>query len=67
MKNASKQLIRVPEVAIRLGLKEATVRRMILERRLPTVRVGRTVSVPKEHIEQIIIQGYREVLEKKEQ
>jgi len=67
MKNASKRLIRVPEVAARLGLKEATVRRMILERGLPTVRVGRTVSIPIEHIEQLIIQGYRAALEEKEQ
>jgi|GEM_PF-5458271 len=33
------KLLRVPEAALRLDVKEATVRKMILEKRIPTVRI----------------------------
>lgn len=50
------------EAAARLGLKEATIRRRILDRRLPYVKVGRAVRVPIEAIEELIATGYRPVV-----
>ncbi len=52
-------LLRVSEVAERLGLKEATIRKMVSQRKLPTVRIGRTVSIPEEVVEKMIAAGYR--------
>ncbi|MBI3805402.1 MAG: helix-turn-helix domain-containing protein [Nitrospirae bacterium] len=53
------RLLRVPEAARLSGLKEATIRKMIFQRRLPTVRIGRAVMIPEEAIEKLIREGYR--------
>ena len=54
------KLLTVAEVAARLGLKEATVRRMILQRRIDTVRPSiRAVRVPESAIKRILERGYR--------
>ena len=43
----SEKLLTVPQVAEQLGLKEATIRRMILQRRVETVRPSvRAVRIP---------------------
>jgi len=62
MNKTSTRLVTVMEAAARLGLKEATIRRRILERRLPYVKVGRAVRVPIEAIEDLIATGYRPVI-----
>ena len=59
MRISSERLLHVREAAKRLGLKEATIRRRILERRLPYVKLGRAVRIPVEAIDQIIENGYR--------
>lgn len=54
------KLLTVTEVAGRLGLKEATIRRMILQRRIDTVRPSaRAVRVPESAVQKILDQGYR--------
>ena len=53
------QLLTVEEVAGRLGVKVATIRRRILERKIDYVKNGRTVRIPVETVERIIAQGYR--------
>jgi len=54
------KLLTVTEVASRLGLKEATIRRMILQRRIDTVRPSiRAVRVPESAIKRILEDGYR--------
>lgn len=60
--NLKQKFLRIPEVANKLGLKESTIRKMIFERRLPVVRIGRTVTIPEEHIEKLIREGYRPAL-----
>ena len=60
----SKQLLTVAQVAERLGLKEATIRRYILERKLPYVKLGRAVRIPVEAIEALIASSYRPAIER---
>jgi len=59
MHKYSERLLTVPEVAVRLGLKEATIRRRILERRIDYVKNGRSVRIPLEAVEKVIAVGYR--------
>jgi predicted site-specific integrase-resolvase len=50
----------VPMVAERLCLRESTVRKMILQRRIDVVRPSvRAVRVPESAIERILKEGYR--------
>ncbi len=53
-----RQLITVFEAADRLGLKPATIRKMIFQRRLPVVRIGRAVRIKGEDVERLIEAGY---------
>ena len=53
------KLLTVEEVADRLGLKAATIRRRILERKIDYVKNGRSVRIPIEAVERIIATGYR--------
>jgi excisionase family DNA binding protein len=54
------KLLTVSEAAERLGLKESTVRRMILQRRIDTVRPSvRAVRIPESAIKAILERGYR--------
>lgn len=53
------RLLTVQEVAERLALKIATIRRMILERRIATVRPSvRAVRIPESEVRRIIESGY---------
>ncbi|MCA9421859.1 MAG: helix-turn-helix domain-containing protein [Nitrospira sp.] len=53
------QLLTVEDAANRLGLKVATIRRRILERKIDYVKNGRSVRIPVEAIERIITTGFR--------
>lgn len=59
MGHTSKQLLTVAQAAERLGLKVATIRRRILERKIPYVKLGRAVRIPVEAIEHLMSTGYR--------
>lgn len=50
----AERLLTVPEVAERLNTGERMARRLIAERRLPTVKVGRHVRVRSSDLEQWI-------------
>jgi excisionase family DNA binding protein len=63
MAKASQQLLTVGQTAARLGLKEATIRRRILERRIPYVKLGRAVRIPIEAVESLIVASYRPAIE----
>jgi excisionase family DNA binding protein len=60
MTRKSDQLLSVVDAARRLGLKESTVRRRILERKIAYVKNGRAVRVPVEVVEQVIADGWRD-------
>ena len=60
MTRKSDQLLSVMDAAQRLGLKESTIRRRILERKLAYVKNGRAVRVPVEVVEHLIAEGWRD-------
>lgn len=49
-----KRLLRVNEVAERLGLRPSTVRAWLLRKRLPAVHCGRSVRIPSDWVEKFI-------------
>jgi excisionase family DNA binding protein len=56
----TEKLLTVPMVAERLCLRESTVRKMILQRRIDTVRPSiRAVRIPETAVEQILKRGFR--------
>jgi|CXWL01.1.fsa_nt_gi excisionase family DNA binding protein len=58
------RLLTVEEAAQRLRLKPATIRRMIFQRRIDTVRPSvRAVRVPQSAIEKILAAGFRPAVE----
>lgn len=59
MRQASRQLLTVTEVAELLSLKEATIRKRVLQRTIPYVKIGRAVRIPIEAVESICKSGYR--------
>lgn len=61
------QLLTVLQAADALALKPATIRKMILQRRLPVVRIGRSVRIKETDVEGIIRQGYRRRVELNDQ
>jgi excisionase family DNA binding protein len=60
MRRASERLLTVREAANRLGLKECTIRRRILERKIVYVKNGRSVRIPVEAVEDLITNGWRD-------
>lgn len=64
MEKKKMKLLRVPEAAERLAVKESTIRKMVFEKRLPVVRIGRLIAIPEEFIEKIIHEGYSQAARK---
>lgn len=62
MDKTKTKLLRIPQVAERLAVKESTVRKMVFERRLPIVKIGRVVAIPEDCIEKMIRDGYQAAL-----
>ncbi len=59
---ASERLLTVKEAEDRTGRKASTWRRDILERRVPYVKIGRSVRIPVEVIEKMITDGWRDAV-----
>jgi excisionase family DNA binding protein len=63
MVTKEERLLTVVEVAQILSLKASTIRRMILERRIDTIRPSaRAVRIPESAIRKILERGYRPAL-----
>lgn len=63
MKKSTTQLLTVPEAAGRLGVTVSTIRRRILERRIASVKIGKSVRIPIEAIDQLITAGWRDPID----
>jgi excisionase family DNA binding protein len=57
--NTKGKLLTVDEAEQRTGRKAATWRRDILLKRIPYVKLGRSVRIPEEVIESMIKKGWR--------
>ena len=57
------KLLTVRQAAEFLALRPSTVRKMIHQRRLPVVRIGRSVRIKEIDLEEIVRDGYRRALE----
>jgi len=56
----SEKLISVFEAEAMTGRKASTWRRDILERRVPSVKLGRLIRIPIEAVEELIKSGWRD-------
>ena len=63
MQKTSHQLLTVVEAAARTGRKVSTWRRDILLRRIPYVKIGRSVRIPVEVVERLIREGWRDAID----
>lgn len=59
MKVGSQRLLTLSEAEAMTGRKVSTWRKDILLRRIPVVKLGRSVRIPIEAIEELIREGYR--------
>lgn len=50
-------MLTVREAAERLGLKEATLRAWIGQRRVSVVRLGRAIRIPLQEVQRLIAEG----------
>ncbi len=53
------RLLTVREASEQLGLREATVRKWVLEKRIGYYKIGRAVRVPAEAVTRLIRESYR--------
>jgi excisionase family DNA binding protein len=66
MKKVSDQLLTVFEAAARTGRRVSTWRRDIQLRRIPYVKIGRSVRIPAEVVDNLIRDGWRDVIKPEE-
>ena len=60
MTRGSAQLLTVHEAEVRTGRKASTWRRDILEKKIPYVKLGRSVRIPVEVVDRLIAEGWRD-------
>ncbi len=58
----SERLLTVQQAEARTGRKASTWRRDILERKIPYVKIGRSVRIPVEVVDKIIEKGWRDAV-----
>ncbi len=66
MKRATQKLLTVFQLEELTGRKVSTWRKAISQRRIPVVRIGRSVRVPAEYVERMIEEGWRDPVEPEE-
>jgi excisionase family DNA binding protein len=57
-----RKLLTVSEAACRLALKEATIRKMILQKKISYVKFQRAVRIPEDVVEKIVEVGMRHAI-----
>ncbi len=63
MQKKTKKLLTVFDLENLTGRKVSTWRKAIAERKIPVVRIGRSVRVPYEFVERLIEDGWRDAVE----
>jgi len=63
MQKTTQKLLTVFDLENLTGRKVSTWRKMIAERKIPTVRIGRSVRVPYEAVQKLISDGWRDAVE----
>ncbi|MCA9469854.1 MAG: hypothetical protein KC643_31020 [Nitrospira sp.] len=63
MRTESRELLSVFEAEALTGRKAATWRRDILNRKIPYVKLGRLVRIPRQVIEDLMKKGYRNAVD----
>ena len=63
MKRTSERLVTVFELEQLTGVKVSTWRKAIAQRRIPVVRIGRSVRVPYEFVQKLIQDGWRDPIQ----
>ena len=63
MKKQSKRVLTLMQCEYRTGKKVSTWRKAIAEKRIPFVRLGRSVRIPEEFIEDLIKKGWHDPVE----
>ena len=61
LQRTSERLLTTAEAAERLGLKECTIRKRILQRSMAYVKIGRAVRVAVEEVNRLIANGWRDI------
>lgn len=59
MTNTERALLTVPQVADRLNVTQACIRRWILERKITTIKLGRLTRIPFTEIDRLMTAGLR--------
>ena len=59
MSSLEHTLLSVSQIAERLGVTEACIRRWILERKITTVKLGRLIRIPSAELERLVSSGTR--------
>ena len=59
MKKNLERLLSIPQFSEPLGIRVATTRRWLQERKITHVKVGRLVRIPESELERIIAEGLR--------
>jgi excisionase family DNA binding protein len=62
MERTSERLLTVFQCEDITGRKVATWRKAIAERRIPVVRIGRSVRVPHEYVQELIAAGWEDAV-----
>ena len=60
---ADQRLLTIREASERLGLRESTLRKWVLQKRIAYCKLGRAIRLPARVIETIIQDSYREKIE----
>jgi excisionase family DNA binding protein len=60
MDKSTKRLLTLMECESRTGRKVSTWRKAIAKREIPFVRIGRSVRIPQEFIEDLVSKGWRD-------
>lgn len=59
---ADQRLLTIREASERLGLRESTLRKWVLQKRIAYCKLGRSVRLPAGIVEKMIRESYREAI-----